>query len=159
VFIPEKTHKQNLPSYLHTVCVPIWNISHIVSTLLHCGIQTNDQNSTHSQRLVPLLPSNLRRKEQLGQCSNLIKCQTELDPGKPSLPSFWRTKKIIRRKPMGFGFSGFFDFLFLSCSNKFSVRWTRYFLVHHEYLTVGSDLAHSWYLMLGEPQQKWTAKK
>jgi len=29
----------------------------------------------------------------------------------PSLPSFRRTKKSIRRKPMGFGFSGLFDFL------------------------------------------------
>ena len=49
-------------------------------------------------------------------------------PANPSLPSFWRTKKIIRRKQIGFGFSGLFDFLFLSCHNKISVRWTRYFL-------------------------------
>ena len=32
------------------------------------------------------------------------------------------TKKTIRRKPIGFGFSGLFDFLFLSCPNKISVR-------------------------------------
>ena len=46
------------------------------------------RETTHNQRLVPLLPSNRQRKEQLGHCSNLIKCQTEMDPGKPSLPSF-----------------------------------------------------------------------
>ena len=48
-------------------------------------------------------------------------------PANPSLPSFWRTKKSIRRKPIGFGFSGLLDF-FLSCPNKISVIWTRYFL-------------------------------
>ena len=41
---------------------------------------------------------------------------------------FWRTKNSIRRKPIGFGFSGLFDFLFLSCPNKFSAKWTSYFL-------------------------------
>ena len=49
-------------------------------------------------------------------------------PANPSLPSFWRAKKSIRSKPIGFGFNGLFDFLFLSCPNKFSVKWTRYFL-------------------------------
>jgi hypothetical protein len=34
----------------------------------------------------------------------------------------------IRPKPVGLGFSGLFDLLFLSLPNKFSVRWTRYFL-------------------------------
>ena len=31
-------------------------------------------------------------------------------------------------------------------------------LFHHEYLAVGSGLAQGWCPMLGEPQQKWTAK-
>jgi len=38
VFIPEKAHKQNLPPYQHKMCAPIWNISHMVSSLLHCGL-------------------------------------------------------------------------------------------------------------------------
>ena len=83
VFIPDKSQKQNLPPYQHKVCAPIWNISHIVSSLLHCGVQRNDQYRTHNQRLVPhLVPSNRLRNEQLGQCPNLMECQTELDPGK-----------------------------------------------------------------------------
>ena len=128
VFIRDKAHKQNLPPHQHTVCAPICNISHIVSTLLHCGLQTNDQYRTHNQRLVPVLPLNYRRKEQPGHCSNLMECQTDLNPGKTSLLSSWRAKKNIRRKPIGFGFSGLFDFIFLTCPNKFSIRRTRYFL-------------------------------
>ena len=49
-------------------------------------------------------------------------------PTNPPLPSFWRTKKSIRPKSNSFGFSGLFDFLFLSCPNKFTVKWTHYFL-------------------------------
>jgi hypothetical protein len=37
VFIPYKAHKQNLPLHQHKVCAPICNISHTVSTILHCG--------------------------------------------------------------------------------------------------------------------------
>jgi len=159
VFIHDKAHKQNLPPYQHQVRAPICNISHILSTLLHCGLQRNDQYSTHNQRLVPLLTSNPQRKEQLGQCPNLMECQTELDPCKPFFPSFWRTKKNIRRKPTGFEFSGLFDFLFLSWPNKFFCKVNSQFslLFNHEYLAAGSGLAQG-YLMLGEPQEKWTAK-
>jgi len=82
VFIPNKSHKQNLPPHQHKLCSPIRNISHIVSSLLHCGLQRNDQYRTPNQPLVPhLLPSNCQRKEQ--QCPNVMECQTELDPGKP----------------------------------------------------------------------------
>ena len=84
VFIPDKAHKQNLPPYQHNVCAPIWNISHIVSSLLRCGLQRNDRYSTNNQRLVPhLLQPNRQRKEQQGQCPDVIKCQTELDPSRP----------------------------------------------------------------------------
>jgi hypothetical protein len=48
-----------------------------------------------------------------------MECQTELDPGKPSLLSFWRAKKSIQRRLTGFGFSGLFYLLFLSCLNKY----------------------------------------
>ena len=76
--------KQNLPPHQHTVFSPICNISHIVSSLLHCGLQRNDQCRTHSQHLVPhLLPSNRQPQEYLGQCQNLMESQTELHPGKP----------------------------------------------------------------------------
>jgi len=71
-----------------------------------------------------------------------------------SLPSFWRTKKSIRRKSIRFGFTGLFDFHFLNfCQiNSFSL------LFHHEDLAVGSGLEQFWYLKQGEPQQKRTAK-
>jgi len=111
------------------VCAPIWNGSHIVCTLLHCGLQRNDQYRTHNQHLFPLLPANRQRKEELrsvsesdGMTDGVASRQTT------SLPSVWRTKKGIRRKSIDFGFSGLFDFLFLRCPYKFSVRWTRYFL-------------------------------
>ena len=81
MFIPDKAHKQNLPPYQHKVCTPILNISHILSILLHCGLQGKDQYGTHNQLLV--LSSNRHRREQLGQCPNLMECRTELDPGKP----------------------------------------------------------------------------
>jgi len=84
VFIPDKAHKQTLPPYQHKVCAQVWNILHIESSLLHCGLQRNDQYWTHIQRLVThLLPSNRQWKEQLGQCPNLMECKMELDPGKP----------------------------------------------------------------------------
>ena len=49
-------------------------------------------------------------------------------PANHSTPSFWRTKKSIRPRWTGFGFSGLFYLLFLSCLNKIFIRWTRYFL-------------------------------
>ena len=84
MFIPDKAHKQNLPPCQHKVCVPILNISHIVFNLLRCGLQRNDRYRTHDQRPVPPLLSNRHRKEQLGQCPNVMECQTELDPGRAS---------------------------------------------------------------------------
>jgi hypothetical protein len=84
LFIPDKAHKQNLPPNQHKVCAPILNISHIASSLLQCGVQRNDQYTTHNQRLVPhLFTSNRQQKDQLGQCPNLMDYQTELDPSKP----------------------------------------------------------------------------
>jgi len=64
-----------------------------------------------------------------------------LIPANPSLLSFWRTKKSIRRKPAGFGFSGLFCFLFLSCLNKIFCKVNSLFslLFHHEDLALGSD--------------------
>jgi len=94
VFMPDKAHKQNLPPYQHKVCTPIWNISHIVSSLLHCGLQRNDQCRTHNQRPVPhLLLLNLQRKERLGHCPNPMECQTELDPRKPFSSIFLKYQK------------------------------------------------------------------
>jgi len=77
VFIPHKSHNQNLPPHQHTVCAPTCNISHVVSTLLHCGLQ-NTQSASCSSSSVEL-----SSKRQLGQCPNPMECQTELDPGKP----------------------------------------------------------------------------
>jgi hypothetical protein len=89
VFIPDNAHKQNLPPYQNTLCAPNCRILNIVSNLLRCGLQTNDQYRTHHQRLVPYpLQSNLQREEHPVWCPNLIECRTELDPGKPFLPSF-----------------------------------------------------------------------
>jgi hypothetical protein len=75
VFIPDKDHKQNLPLHQHKVCMPICNISQTVSTLLHCGLQRNDQYRTHNQRLVPHPRRlNCQREEQLLLCPNLMEC-------------------------------------------------------------------------------------
>jgi hypothetical protein len=83
VLLPDKVHKQNLPPYQHKVCAPICNVTHIVSTLLHCGLQINDQHRTHNQHLVPHPRQlNRQREEQLVLCTNLMACQTELDPCK-----------------------------------------------------------------------------
>ena len=65
--------------------------------------------------------------ERNGQVSVLIwwSVRRSWIPANPSLPSFWRTKKSIRRKPIGVGFSSLFYFLFLICHNNFFfVRWT-----------------------------------
>ena len=49
---------------------------------------------THIQRLVThLLPSNRQQKEQLGQCPNLMECQTELDPGEPFSSVFFKDQE------------------------------------------------------------------
>jgi len=164
MFIPDKALKQNLLPHQHKVGSPIWNISHIVSSLLHCGLQRNDQHRTHNQCLVPhLLPSNRQRKEQLGPKVRFRiswSVRRSWIPANPFLPSFWRTKKSTRRRPTGFGFSGLFCFIFLICLNKFfcKVNSLVSLLFHHEDLALGSGLAQRWYLMIGEPQQKWTAK-
>jgi hypothetical protein len=80
LFILDKAHKQNLPPYQHKVCAHIWNISHTVSSLLHCDLQKNDQCRTNNQCYASLLTSNCQRKEQLGQW---MECQKEVDPSKP----------------------------------------------------------------------------
>jgi hypothetical protein len=94
VFIPDKFHKQNLPPYLQKVCATFCNISHIASTPLHFGLQSNDQYRTENQRLVPHpLQSNCQREEQLAQCPNLMECLMELDPGKPFSSVFWKDQE------------------------------------------------------------------
>ena len=56
-------------------------------------------------------------------------------------------------------FSGLFDFLFLVCPTIFCKMNSLFSLLFlHDYLAVGSGLAQDWYLILGEPQQKLTAK-
>ena len=157
VFIPDKAHKQNLPPYQHKVYAPIWNISHIVSSFRHCGLQRNDQYRTYNQRLVPhLFPSNRLWKEQLGQCPNLMECQTEMDPGKPFSSIFFEGPRRTFDAdwfwiywPVLFSFSELPQQIFCKV---FSL------LFHHEDLALGSGLAQGWYLIIGEPQQKWMAK-
>jgi hypothetical protein len=51
-----------------------------------------------------------------------MECQTELDPGKPLSSVFLKDQEEHSTQDIGFGFSGLFDFLFLSCLNKISVR-------------------------------------
>jgi len=161
VFIPDKAQKQTLPPYQHKMCAPIWNISQIESSLLHCGLQRNDQYRTHIQRLVTyLLLSNRQRKEQLGQCLNLMECQTELDPGKTFTSVFLKEQEehstqadwFWAKWPVLFSFSELPQQMFCMVNSLFPL------LLHHEDLALGSGLAQGWYLMIGEPQQKWMAK-
>jgi hypothetical protein len=128
VFIPDKTHKQNLPPCQHKVCAPIFNISHIVSTVLHCGLQRNDQYKTHNQRLVPHRQSNRQREEQLVRFPNLMECQKALDPSKPFSSVFLKDQEDHSTQAVRFIYSGLLDFLFLSCLKIFFVSLTRYFL-------------------------------
>jgi len=67
-------------------------------------------------------------------------------PANHSLPSFWRTRKLIRHRLTGFGISGLFYRLFLSCLNNFFCKVNSLFssLFHHEYLALGSGLAWDW---------------
>ena len=108
--------------------VSICNISHIVSTLLQSIPQRSYKYRTENQRLVVLLLSNRQRKEQLCQCPIRWIVRSSWLPAHHSLPPFLRTKKNIRRKPPGCGFSGMFGFLFLRYHNKIYVRLNRYLL-------------------------------
>ena len=151
VFTPDKAHKQNLLPHQHKVCAPIWNISHIVSSLLHCGLPRKDQCSTDNQRLVRhLLQSNCQWKEQLGQCPNLMECQTELDPCKP-FPSVFSevprrafdASRLVLDLVVCLIFSFWVSSMyFCKVNSLFSL------LFHHEDLASGSGLAQGWYLMM-----------
>ena len=81
VFIPDMAHKQNLPPYQHKVCVPIWNISRIVSIVVF-----RETTSTEHTISVLFLIS-FRRIVNERNCKvsvrHVMECQTELDPGKP----------------------------------------------------------------------------
>ena len=120
MFIHDKAHKQSVCAYLkcfaHRIhSFPLWSsekrpVQNTQSA--SCSSSSVESSAKGTARSVP----------------NLMEWQTELDPGKPFSSVFWRTKKSIQRKCIGFGFSCLFDFIFLSCPNKFSVRWTRYFL-------------------------------
>ena len=106
-FIPDESHKQNLPPYQHKVCASIWNISHIVSTLQHCGLQTNDQYRTHSILfLFCWIFSEINISVRRSRIS-----------AKNSLPCFRRNKKSTGRISIGLGFSGLFDFFSVSTIN------------------------------------------
>jgi hypothetical protein len=63
-----------------------------------------------------------QRKEQLGQCPNMMVCRTELDPGKPFFFVLLKKQEEHSTQVDWFWFSGLFDFLFLGCRNKLSVR-------------------------------------
>jgi hypothetical protein len=150
LFIPNKAHKQNLPPYQHKVCAPIWNISHIVSSLLHCGLQNNDKCRTNYQSHVSLLTSNRQRKKQLGQCLNLMEWQTVVG---------FRQNILFRvfEGPRGeFDASRQVLDLVACLIFFFWVAWTNFckvyllfsLLFHHEDLALGLGLAQSWYLMM-----------
>jgi hypothetical protein len=58
----------------------------------------------------------------------VIECQTELDPGKHFSSAFLKDQEEHWTQPIGFGFSGLFNFIFLNYLNNYFVRWIRYFL-------------------------------
>jgi hypothetical protein len=163
VFIPDKAHKPNLSPHQHKVCSPIWNISHIVSSLLHCGLQRNDQHRTHSQRLVPhLLPSNRQRKKQLGpEVSFRIWWSVRLSWIRQTLlfRLFEGPRRAFEADRLVLDLVACFIFSFWVLSiNICKVNSLFSLLFHHKDLGLGSGLAQDWYLKIGEPQQKWTAK-
>ena len=147
-FIPDESHKQNLPPYQHKLCASIWNISHIVSALQHCDLQTNDQYRTHSILFhFCWIFSEINISVRRSRIS-----------AKTSLPCFRRKKKSTGRISIGLGFSGLFDLFSVSTINFLFGELVIFLLFYHKCVAVGSGLTEGWYLMFGEPQQKCTAK-
>jgi len=67
----------------------------------------------------------------------------DLDPSKHFSSVFQKDQEEHSTQSLGFGFSGLFNFLFLSCLNKFYCKVNSLFslLFHHEGLALGSGLA------------------
>jgi hypothetical protein len=83
LFITDKAHKQKssfIPA--QSVCAHLKHFAHRIQSPPLWSSE-KDQCKTNNQRHVSLLTSNRQQKEELGQCPNLMECQTELDPGKP----------------------------------------------------------------------------
>jgi hypothetical protein len=86
LFFPDRTQTKSFSIPAQSVCTRLKHFAHHTqSSSLWSSEQPPVQNN---QRHVSLLTSNRQRKEQLGQCPNLMECQTELDLGKPFSSSF-----------------------------------------------------------------------
>ena len=66
--------------------------------------------------------------------------------------AFDASRLVLDLVPCLFSFSNLPQQILCNVNSLFSL------LFHHENLALGSGLAQGWYLMIGEPQQKWTAK-
>ena len=129
MFIPEKAHKQNLTPCQKKLCAPIWNISHIITSLLQSGLKRNDQYITQNQRLVPhIFPSNRQGNEQLRQCPNVNGVSDGVGFRQTLLfLLFEGPRRAFDASRLVLDLVACFIFFFWFASTKF-VRWIRYFL-------------------------------
>jgi hypothetical protein len=113
------------------VCAPIWDIWHIVSTLLHCGLQRNDQYRTQSASCssssVELSVKGTSRSvsesdgmsDGVGSRQTLLFCHFE--GPRRAFNASWLVLEVL-------DLVACMIFFFLSWPNKLSVKWTHYFL-------------------------------
>jgi hypothetical protein len=86
LIIPAKAHKQFSSTPARSVCA---HLKHFARRIQSSPLWSSETRPLqNNQRHVSLFTSNRQRKEQLGQCPNLMECQTALDPGKPFFSSF-----------------------------------------------------------------------
>jgi len=129
VFIPDKAHTKASSIPKQSVCAHLKYFAHCIhiSPLWSSEKRPirNTQSASFSSSSVESSAKGTVRSvsESDGLLNGVGSQQTTL------FHLFWRTKKNIRRKLIGFGFSGLFDFLFLSGPNKISVRLTHFFTV------------------------------
>jgi len=118
MFIPDKAHKQNLPPHQHSVRTHLKYFAHRIhsSRLWSSGkrpVQKSQSaacSSSSSKGTVMSVYESDRVSDRDGSRQTLL------------FSLFEGSRRAFDSKPIGFGFSGLFDFLFLTCHNKISVR-------------------------------------
>ena len=160
MFVPDKAHKQTLPPHQHKMCAPIWNISQIESSLLHRGPEKRPVQNTHSASCY--LSSSVESSAK-GTARSVSESDGVSDGVRSRQTLFFRLFEGPRRtfdaSRLVLDLVACFIFLFWVASTHFcKVSSLFSLLLHHEDLALGSGLAQGWYLMIGDPQQKWKAK-
>jgi hypothetical protein len=121
LFIPDQANKQK---FLHTstVCAPVWNISHILSSLPQCGLQKNDQCRTIS---VMHLFLHQIISERNSKVSDRVwwSVRRSWIPENPSLQSFWRTKNNFYVLGLVKQVSSYFELASVATQPYMDISW------------------------------------